>query len=111
MKTFKISEEYSKTPGPRYESEGKFSGEHFRKTVLIGLYLAAVEKNEKVRIDLDGGYGYSPSFLEEAFGGLARQYDIQSVKQVFIFVSNDEPSLVEEINEYIEYANSNIKEK
>lgn len=111
MKTFKISEEYSKTPGPRYENEGKFSGENFRKEILTGLYLEAIKNNEKVCINLDGGYGYSPSFLEEAFGGLAREYDAQSVKKTFTFISNDEPSLINEIIEYIECSNSKIKEK
>lgn len=109
MITYKISEQYSKTPGPRYENEGKFSGEHFRENVLIRLYLDAIEKKENICIDLDGGYGYSPSFLEEAFGGLARKYNEQNVKQILTFVSNDEPSLIEEIIGYIE--NANVKGK
>ena len=69
-------------------------------------YLEAVEKNEKLKIDLDGGYGYGSSFLEEAFGGLIRDLD-EDYKQALEIIqikSNDEPSLIEDITKYIKDA-------
>ena len=65
-----------------------------------------VQKNEKLKIDLDGGYGYGSSFLEEAFGGLIRDLD-EDYKQALEIIqikSNDEPSLIEDITKYIKDA-------
>lgn len=101
----KISTDFSETPGARLRSEGKFSGEEFRDDILRGKYEIAKAANEKLVINLDGGYGYPTSFLEEAFGGLARQYSPSEVLTVLEFISNDEPSLVEEIKNYIRFAN------
>lgn len=78
----------------------------FRNKLLKPKYLEAVEKNEKLKIDLDGGYGYGSSFLEEAFGGLIRDLD-EDYKQALEIIqikSNDEPSLIEDITKYIEDA-------
>ena len=109
MKKIKISEEYSKTPGPRYIKEGNYSGEDFRENKLKPLFEEAVNNNETIEIDLDGGYGYPPSFLEEAFGGLARQYGETIVESTFKFISSDEPSLVDEIKNYIKKAKKQRK--
>ncbi len=100
----KISKDFSETPGARYKSEGKYSGEQFRESLLLSKYLEAKGKNEKLIIDLDGGYGYPTSFLEEAFGGLARKYGSKDVLAVLDFVSEDEPSLIDEIRGYISQA-------
>ena len=57
-----------------------------------------------MEINLDGGYGYPPSFLEEAFGGLVRQYSKGEVENTLEFVSLEEPYLVEAIHKYMEKA-------
>ena len=101
-----ICKDYTDTPGGRYISQGEFSGEDFRNKLLKPKYLEAVEKNEKLKIDLDGGYGYGSSFLEEAFGGLIRDLD-EDYKQALEIIqikSNDEPSLIEDITKYIKDA-------
>lgn len=97
----KISKDFTDTPGARYRSESDFSGEEFREDMLEPKFLEAERNNEKLVVDLDGGYGYPTSFLEEAFGGLARQYSSEQVLNTLVFISNDEPSLIEEINGYI----------
>ena len=102
-----ISREFSATPGARYRSEGKFSGEEFQQSLLIPRYLEARKKKEKLIINLDGGYGYPTSFLEEAFGGLARIYGSNEVNSTLEFVSEDEPSLIGEIRNYISSAKEN----
>ena len=101
-----ISSDFSATPGARYKSEsGDHSGEVFRERFLEPRFKEAKKKNEKLLIDLDGGYGYPTSFLEESFGGLARIYSPEEVSKVLEFKSEDEPSLIEEILEYIRNAN------
>lgn len=102
-----ISREFSATPGARYRSEGKYSGEEFQQSLLIPRYLEARKKKEKLIINLDGGYGYPTSFLEEAFGGLARKYGPNEVNSTLEFVSEDEPSLIGEIRNYISSAKEN----
>jgi len=74
-----------------------FSGEHFRETVLIPLYLQAKQENTKLFIDLDDTYGYPPSFLEEAFGGLARAFPADNTLLYLEFKSDDQPSIIAEI--------------
>lgn len=102
--TINIAKEFSETPGPRYRKNGKFSGEEFREDLLIPQYDEAIKSKEKLTIILDGGYGYPSSFLEEAFGGLARVYNAEDIKKVLVFISDEEPSLIPTIIEYIDKA-------
>lgn len=97
----RIATDFTETPGARYRSEGDFSGEEFREDFLEPKYLEAKRNGERLTIDLDGGYGYPTSFLEEAFGGLARKYGAANISSTLIFISHDEPSLVDEIQGYI----------
>ena len=101
----KISTDFSETPGARYKNEGDYSGEEFREEILKPKFCEAKKKGEVLIIDLDGGYGYPTSFLEEAFGGLARIYGPSDVLERLEFISGDEPSLIEEIKDYILSAN------
>lgn len=96
-----ISEEFSETPGARYKCEGDNSGEEFRESMLIPRYRDARRLNEKLLVDLDGSYGYPTSFLDEAFGGLARIFGSDEVLDTLEFKSEDEPSLVKDIHNYI----------
>ena len=106
-----ISEVFTKTPGARFKDDGDFSGEEFRDNILLPHFQKAVEMNGKLTIDLDGGYGYATSFLEESFGGLARlrKYSPKQVLDTLLFKSEDEPSLVNEIKRYIQNANKTKK--
>lgn len=56
------------SPAGRFRSDGPFSGEAYREDVL----LPALAVFDLVTVDLDGGFGFGSSFLEEAFGGLIR---------------------------------------
>ena len=95
-----IATEFSDTPGGRYKSDGPFSGELFREEHLLPTF-DSLKQDECLLIDLDGGFGYGISFLEEAFGGLARLRSPQSVGQKLKFKSDDEPELIPLIEEYI----------
>src|SRR5437868_4281697 len=95
--TINIAKDFSKTPGPRFRSEGNFSGEQFRTETLEKAFGDALRDNVQLFIDLDGGYGYATSFLEEAFGGLARIYNPSDVLRMLTFKSDEEPYLIEDI--------------
>lgn len=103
MEEICISKEYSETLGARYIDEGEFSGEDFRENFLIPRFVAASNEGRQIIIDLDGGYGNPVSFLEEAFGGLARKYGTDRVLAVLKFISSDEPSQVDDILSYINH--------
>lgn len=102
-----ICRDFSETPNARYRAEGPDSGEEFRERLLEPQYILARKNSQKLTINLDGAYGYPTSFLEEAFGGLARKYGSDAVANTLEFVSEDEPSLIQEINGYIQ----NCKDK
>ncbi|WP_292375057.1 STAS-like domain-containing protein [Mesorhizobium sp.] len=67
--TINILQEFSKTPGGRYYTDGPASGQKFREEFL----LPALAANDRVIVEMDGTRGYPSSFLEEAFGGLVRE--------------------------------------
>jgi len=104
----KLAEKFSRTPGPRYASEGNHSGEDFRKNVLYPAYEAAVTEGNVLVVVLDGTCGYGTSFLEEAFGGLIRENGIPlaSLNQNLRIVSEEEPDLLKEVAEYMDVAES-----
>ena len=91
--------DFTRTPGARYISDGPFSGESFRNACLKKHF--EIENTPKFCINLDGVAGYPASFLEEAFGGLAREFGSKRVLDSLTFVSNNDPSLIDEITNYI----------
>ena len=101
-----IANDFTDTPGPRYIDEGNFSGELFRKKLLLKKYNLAKKNNLNLVIELDGAYGYPPSFLEEAFGGLVRETkdNPNTIKKIIKFTSKTRPQLIERIYEYIDGA-------
>lgn len=52
---------------------------------------------------MDGGYGYATSFLEEAFGGLARKTNDKDILKIKI-ISDEEPALVKKVRQYMKDA-------
>jgi len=96
-KIIDIGKDFSRYPAGRYQTDGPFNGEFFRSRFLI----PALNNNEQITVALDDTAGYGSSFLEEAFGGLVRLgYSAKQIKSVISFHSED-PSLIEEIEEYI----------
>jgi len=108
-RVIRVAMDFSDTPGARFRSQGDFSGEEFRERILIPAVLEAKKNGEKIIIDLDGTYGYPPSFLEEAFGGLVRAYPAEDFSQIFEFITFDEPELKERIANYIKNGNADSK--
>ncbi|MFR4518360.1 MAG: STAS-like domain-containing protein [Fusobacterium sp.] len=106
---YNLATEYTDIPGGRYRKNGKFSGEEFRDDILHNLIENCIRNKEKLIINLDDVYGFPPSFLEETFGGLIREYNYteSQLKEVLDFIANDEPSLIDKIFNYIQEAQKN----
>ena len=106
--TIVISEDFSKFPGLRYESlTAGCSGEKFRDELLI----PAFDKAKKVRVVLDGIEGvYGSGFLEEVFGGLIRKIGLAWNGRLII-ISNKDPKLQKDIDNYMAEAMNNYEKK
>lgn len=100
IKTINISEDFSITPGARHRGDGDFSGQEFFEDILE-IAFSNLTDEEKLLVDLDGTDGYATSFLDEAFGGLARKYTKTVVLSKIEFKSDEEPYLIEEIKSYM----------
>lgn len=96
-----IAQDYSKVPGGRFIKDGLYSGEDFREKILCPKFYEAEKEHTTLQIDLDGGYGYGSSFLDEAFGGLARILKNPEILNIQ-FISQEEPDLIPQIKKYIE---------
>ncbi len=99
MTEIKITD-FSRTPGARYTDDGPFSGEEFRKGKLEPLFEDESD-NSKIIVNLDGTKGYPSSFLEEAFGGLARILGSERVRARIIFQTKEFDYLMPKIDEFI----------
>lgn len=95
-----IREQFSKTPGARHITDGDFSGEEFFTTLLEPAYLKLAQ-GDSLEINLDGTDGFATSFLDEAFGGLARKYGKKNVLNTIKFISDEEPYLIDEVISYM----------
>lgn len=100
--TIDICKDFSECPGGRVISQGNYSGELFRKLFLepvhrLSMHLAI----NKIIIKFDGSYGYSCGFLEEAFGGLVRLYGTEIKIEKYQFISEEDPSVIDEVIEYM----------
>ena len=103
-----IVKDFSDTPGGRTQSEGKYSGESFRESLLLPGYIAAKEKNEKLIINFDGAFGYPPSFLDESFGGLVKKLHQKDILNNIIIESNDDLTVEKRIYKYVKEAEEEL---
>lgn len=99
-----IARNFSRIPAGRYLTDGPYSGEKFREEMLIPAF-----KDPSINlleINFDGTRGYGSSFLEEAFGGLARELkiDAKTIFKKLKLVSNEDDTIISEVTEYIKRA-------
>lgn len=94
---------FSEFPGPRYIELGPYSGELFRKEVLLPEIRA---NGGEIAVVLDGAFGYGSSFLDEAFGGLIRDGVSKEIvlKICENLISEDDPSLKLEVTQWVKEA-------
>lgn len=106
MIQIKISSDFTNKPGGRYITEGPYSGEEFRKKILLPAYVKALSVNDKLIVDLDDCYGFATSFLEEAFGGLVREVKSKRILEFLVLVTEDRPGLIDKVIDYINNADA-----
>lgn len=106
-----IVDDFAESTGGRFKKNGINSGEEFRESILLPKALETIKLNERLFVDLDGGYGHGSSFLEEAFGGMIRKLK----KEEAIYIINnidikslDEPRKKEDV---FKYMNDELKNK
>ena len=100
---FKVSEAFTTLPGPRYRRQGNGSGEELREEHLGPLYERARREGRRLRVDLDGSqFGYPMGFIEEAFGGLAREHGAAEVIETVDIRCTDVPEAQAEATDCIE---------
>jgi hypothetical protein len=96
-----VAADFTRFPAGRYRSDGPYSGERFREDFLI----PALVSGATVRVILDGTMGFGSSFLEEAFGGLARDGRFpRDVLLRSLTLESRDGSIVDEIWSYIDEA-------
>lgn len=83
-----------KYEGPRFKRLGPESGEEFRDDYLIP-WLDSNKGKQNLKIDFDGTVVYTPSFLEESFGGAIRKGYVEVKDIEFINIPNDQKSKIE----------------
>lgn len=104
-----VAKEFTRVPGSRYRSQGEGSGEQFREEHLRPAFLRALKAGEQLLVQLDGiRYGYPTSFLDEAFGGLAREFGAKLVLETLCIEAATEPLLDFEIRRYVERTESTV---
>ena len=83
---FNISKEFNKYPSGRYKSDGEYTGEHLKNI----LHSMLISKKHYI-IELDETLRYSSAFIEEAFGGLAKNdvnfyFTFKSKNDVLLYI-------------------------
>ena len=99
-----IADDFSDTPDGRTPADSDFSGERFRKELLLPMYNEALRTGVKLEIYFDGCYGCPPSFLEEAFGGMAREEKIRGILDNIILIANDDETIHTRVEKYVREA-------
>ena len=100
-----IGKDFSEYPAGRTRRDGENSAQRFREDVLVPALRKAIAGGGRVVVKLDGVFAYSSSFLEEAFGGLARNHGFTSQQlRGSLLVTTDDPlyaSVALDANQYL----------
>lgn len=81
-----VARDFSRVPGGRFARMGPYSGEDFRRHILLPALNRARAEGGQVVVRLDGAMGYPVSFLEEAFGGLVRSdgFELEELRKILV---------------------------
>ena len=98
-----IAKDFTLYPGARYRSDGDFSGQQFYEDIIKPKLLEIWEQNNsKLRINLDGTYGYASSFLSEVSIRIVKDFENkQKILRKICFVSENDPLIVDAIYKFI----------
>jgi len=101
MVTINIKEEFSATTGFRTYDDGPKSGLEFYDVLLNEKFDEAQKNGVKLKVILDGGEGYTSSFLNEAFRLLGEKYGAENVWNNIIIISEEWPKYIKKIKDSI----------
>lgn len=109
-----IAREFRRAPMGRNRVDGKYSGEAFREDLLRPRLARAIDKRDVLVVNFDGMSTLTPSFMEEAFGGLVREnsFSVEDVLQVIRFEPEGDPfwdSYFERIKQFMRDAEKLVK--
>jgi hypothetical protein len=82
--TINISKDFNKIIGGRGKKISQFSGEEFKEQFLDPNF----DKYDIIHIELDGVLGYPWDFLDETFGGMAREHGKEKFWEKFDLISH-----------------------
>ncbi len=101
----KVADDFYPRPAGRYNEDGAYNGEKFRKEILVPK-LKSLPTGDQLTIDFQGVTMAGSSFLEEAFGGLVREegFDKRNLLALIVIVS-PRPIIKTRIETYIHEAN------
>lgn len=97
----KVATDFSDAPGARYRLNGPKSGQEFYEDLMLPGFETAVKNDDILEIDLDDTWGYASSFLSENFERLSKEKGSEIVLKHIRIISNDEPELIDIIEEMI----------
>jgi len=100
IKKYIFIKEFTKYPGGRYEKDGPFSGEQFRKEVLEPVF----SSGENIKIDFSGVLGVPPSFIDESFAEIAKKYGKEKFIATVEILSDDNSNLFKQIMIFVNKA-------
>lgn len=94
-----LGTQFSRLPFGRFRKDSDYSAEAFRDDMLI----PALKANRSVVVVLDNAKGLGSSFLDEAFGVLAKSLSmtVEDFKKRIEIVSDRDPTLIDEILSYV----------
>jgi phosphomannomutase len=101
MITINIKQDFSPTTGFRTYEDGPKSGLEFYDVLLKNKFSEAIENKVKLKIILDGGEGYTSSFLNEAFRLLGKNFGSELVWQNIIIISEEVPKYIKKIKDSV----------
>lgn len=101
MITINIKEDFSPTTGFKTYDDGPKSGLEFYNDILDKKFNDAQNNDVKLKIILDGGEGYTSSFLNEAFRLLGEKYGSEKVWNNIIIISEEWPKYIKKIKESV----------
>lgn len=84
-----VKEKFGSYTGLRHSIVSEKSGEEFYHKFLNKEFKNSAQKSIVLVVDLDGVRGYSPSFIDEAFGNLVYDFSLSLVKKFLIIKSDD----------------------
>lgn len=92
---------FTRFPGIELPADDGYTGDRFRKDVLIPA-VKELEEGQQIVVDLDGTVGYTSAFLREVFDPLAAETHLSPAQLLQkLTIRSSDRSLIAEVQGYI----------